>query len=558
MTDRNDSERIQSIYYSALIGGMLLIGAACSFAWPNSLAEHAKMYACGVLAVLLLSGYRVVVRARGNHEDVVIVAAQDPRWLGRILRYIASVPAIPGRHPILFMVLYVLHPYYAYMWNRVGNVASVLLPCGLMLMGICVILRIEQLFGHPVETEDLYVIQTIGDLYRRYAAFLNVLFYVAFAVMFAHIFCASTMLQVTILRKGNLTICCDILILLALLRFWNEKSRRLTAVQCAILLTGGILEYRDGLMTLMILCVLIVAAEGISSRRILLIYLIMSVTIMTIAAWASVNGMAYYYYRNGTHAMGIAYRTDYATHWLYILMAYRLFRRRQMSPLEYILAGGVVYYIYHITRGRTFLLCAAMLLILSYLLDYLPARVRGVRIKKLLHMAGVAVYPVCALFSYATTLVIGRTISGFNTSEFMGTTMARLHFGYQAFQMYPLRLFSQSIYERGAGGPLANTSEYFFLDNSYVRMLIIYGIVFLLLILGIKIYMMHRCCVEQHYVLWCVLIIIAIHSISEHHMTDLFDNIVLVLAFAEWDLKRSIVEIYRSRIQIAIGEVHRT
>lgn len=309
-------------------------------------------------------------------------------------------------------------------------------------------------------------------------------------------------------------------------------------MQGVILAVGCMEWYSQGRTALLLLCLLIVAAEGISARRILWIYLVVGVAIIVIAHILSLQGWISYYYKNGAHGLGIVYSTDYAAHWLYILIAWQLLWRRRHGII-YVLQGCIIYYVYHLSHSSTFLICSVLLWVLCYMVDYLPrGRVTHI-LGKTRATAGLILYPLVTVASYAVVLIVGPY-----SHELMGVTSAslftfieRIRLSYEGFQRYPIRLFSQSVHERGSAGQVDFTTEYFFLDNSYVRMLIIYGICFLLIMLFVHMYCMKRCTIENNNILWCALIVIAIDAISEHHISNYAYNIIPVLAFAVWDLR---------------------
>lgn len=466
---------------------------------------------------------------------------RDGGLISQFSGLIRSILEIAGEHPFLFLALYRMNLFYAFLWSGSGIAVTVCVQYLTVIALICTIERVWEHLGHSVSAPDAHRTRSIGVWYAHWTRLIDVLFYITFTAVFARAFISTT--TYTQIQNANWNVALYqiseiILLSISLLRFWNDKSRRLMLMQGVILAVGCMEWYSQGRTALLLLCLLIVAAEGISARRILWIYLVVGVAIIVIAHILSLQGWISYYYKNGAHGLGIVYSTDYAAHWLYILIAWQLLWRRRHGII-YVLQGCIIYYVYHLSHSSTFLICSVLLWVLCYMVDYLPrGRVTHI-LGKTRATAGLILYPLVTVASYAVVLIVGPY-----SHELMGVTSAslftfieRIRLSYEGFQRYPIRLFSQSVHERGSAGQVDFTTEYFFLDNSYVRMLIIYGICFLLIMLFVHMYCMKRCTIENNNILWCALIVIAIDAISEHHISNYAYNIIPVLAFAVWDLR---------------------
>lgn len=372
---------------------------------------------------------------------------------------------------------------------------------------------------------------------------------------------------------------------------------RHTILRMTLLITCLMLWDLNWLTAQMVLGLLMIGAEETSARRILQIYLVVGFAEMVIMYWASMHGyIAYLYYATvDAHAMGSIYRTDYAAHWLYLLIAYNILRGRRLRLVEYMAEGCLIYYVFHLTTGKTFLISAPLFLVLCYVANGLPqiqyrgrdcstvvrrgivqgifyqndpyrdknhealccsethastetAGIRGGRerlnrgniIRIFLNRISCLIFPLCAVGSYIVALTIGSQYAGITSlTGAMATFQHRLGLSYTAFHQYPIRLFSQSVTEQGAGGLVDwNTSaNYFFLDNAYIRMLIIHGVLFLVIILVTHTALMRRAVREHRYIIWCALVAIAVDSLSEHHMPTFSYNILPVIIWAEWNLQ---------------------
>lgn len=496
------------------------------------------------LDVLLVVGtaYVVGVSVGGVRRKLAGDVAEEEVHSGGPVLLIFEVLGILGRHPVLTLALYRVHVYYGFLWDGALAGVEMLLQCLYLPIFICAILRLIQICGIELNTADEDLIGSIGDLYRRNLRIVNGWFYVATALMLGVTLLNATMFKRTISNvffNTGWAVLNNALLLVALLRQWNDKGRHTAFFQYGILSVGVMVWYLSGSVHMLVLLLLIVAAEGMSSRRVEQIFLIESVVILTVAAWASVNGYIYYYSKNGLHAMGILQRTDYAAYWFYIFLVYRVLRDKRMRLIEYIVAVGVLAYVDHLAAGRTSRLCGMIFLVACFLIDYWPQAWKGRLLNRILYRAGYLIYPLCAIVSYVVVAIFGPqlAVEGFGDNSYWYTMKARVLLSYDGFMAYPPRMLAQTMNKTNIGyfDKIAN-DYYFTLDNSYVRYLINYGILFLLIIIAINICLIYRCERENNMFYLCALAVIAIHSISEPHMANIFHNILLVLVFANWNM----------------------
>ena len=115
-----------------------------------------------------------------------------------------------------------------------------------------------------------------------------------------------------------------------------------------------------------------------------------------------------------------------------------------------------------------------------------------------------------------------------------GVFSQRLSVGKIGYERYGVKLFGNIVNEYGLGfGSNVASGYYFFLDSSYVRVLIKYGVVFAGVLSGLFIWVFRkarRC--RMDYII-VVLIVFLVAAISEHHLFDLVYNPVWLLAFSK-------------------------
>ena len=110
-----------------------------------------------------------------------------------------------------------------------------------------------------------------------------------------------------------------------------------------------------------------------------------------------------------------------------------------------------------------------------------------------------------------------------------GTLLARFKLGKQAFEDYGLKLFGQKIPMNGNGGTLNLVDEYFFLDCSYVNILLTWGAILFLIVMILFIYSCKKNRKDLHF--QYAIALIAVNCMIAHHLMDVAYN-PFVLAIA--------------------------
>jgi hypothetical protein len=110
----------------------------------------------------------------------------------------------------------------------------------------------------------------------------------------------------------------------------------------------------------------------------------------------------------------------------------------------------------------------------------------------------------------------------------------RLEMGRRAFSEYEVRLFGTKMSEHGFGGKVGGFEgweKYFFIDNSYVRLLMLGGVSLLLLLIAALTWSQLRCFASGRYGCVFLLWIIAVVCVMEHHLIEPSYNIFPLMAF---------------------------
>ena len=107
----------------------------------------------------------------------------------------------------------------------------------------------------------------------------------------------------------------------------------------------------------------------------------------------------------------------------------------------------------------------------------------------------------------------------------------RLSLQYILLEYYSPLLWGQNIPQQGFGGEQQTVNNYFYIDNSYARILFMYGIIFflfLMMTLGFRIY---KYGTKRAYMLGIILLIILVSGISADSFSLLTQNMLILPLF---------------------------
>ena len=289
-------------------------------------------------------------------------------------------------------------------------------------------------------------------------------------------------------------------------------------------------RYVDPFMWLLLLT----ASRGIQFRKILQVYLLVAGGICVLAFAASmldiIENLQYETDTRGIrNSFGIIYPTDCGAHvffWMLSLFYLLGERIRGIHCIAGIFAGFLVY---RFCNARVDAGCIIMTALLFWIGNFIVVEKKSSRRifqiwNKLWERLGPLVMPGMAILSIILTALYQEGSSVWNVLD--STLVSRLRYGKQAFTEYGIKLFGQKIEMVGNGGSLELKGEYFFLDCSYVNILMTWGIVSLIIVLALFWHACRKNRKDLHF--QYAIAVIAVNCVIAHHMMDIaYDPFVL-------------------------------
>lgn len=293
---------------------------------------------------------------------------------------------------------------------------------------------------------------------------------------------------------------------------------------------------------------LIISAKDIPFRKILQIYLLMNISIMGLAFIASLLGiienLAYsdLEWDNLRYSFGCIYTTDFAAHVFFMLLtAYYLYQER-LHWYHYIgtfvIAGLIYYYCY----AKLDTICILLMVLFFggyHVLQWQSKKESAIftfkrtraylRWKGIWSKAALASMPVLAILMYYLS------VSYEQSNEFLEmineTITGRLALGKTGLKDYGISLFGQDVPMVGFGGATTLKEEYFFIDSSYLNILLRYGILFLIMVFIMYGFICYKH--KEDTALMLSIVLLAISCFIDHHMMEEAYNPLSYALFAK-------------------------
>lgn len=286
---------------------------------------------------------------------------------------------------------------------------------------------------------------------------------------------------------------------------------------------------------------LIAGANDIDYRKILKVYLIVEIpmTICTMIAGYTgvITNLVYHRGEQVRMSFGFVYPTDFAAGIIFMVTAWVVLRQVRCTWIEIglMIISVILFEKYCDVRNSEIvmmilIICVVYLKIRNKLAakkgkEYTPSLL--LKILCLVAPYGLAGFMILASRFYRPDI---EWMAKLNT-----LFSTRLSLGKEVFDRYDIQIWGQDIPMRGNGGSTEVVADYFFIDSSYVNILMRLGLVaFILVMLIISIIMIKNL---NHPYMLMAMTIVCIHSVMEHHMFEVYYDVFLMLPLAKFDVK---------------------
>ena len=291
---------------------------------------------------------------------------------------------------------------------------------------------------------------------------------------------------------------------------------------------------------------LIVGAKDVDFDKILKVYLTIGITIMLAAFVASQMGwiedLVYITEKRGErHSFGVIYPTDFAAHVFYLVVAAICFFEDKIKVWKMIPIIALAILVLTMCDARTSFLCMMFSVLALLFIKFVKNKI-GTR-HWLYYMANSLMPILSGLF-----LLLTHTFNVENELclKINDILSYRLYYSAQAIQKYEYTLFGQNIEQKGWGNGFDIYYEYFFIDDSYIRIALMYGVVLFIVTIAMFSICGIKAIKERRVIIVFAIALVAVHSFMEHHLLELAYNPFIVLCIA--GLQNHSTDIWKYRV----------
>lgn len=308
-----------------------------------------------------------------------------------------------------------------------------------------------------------------------------------------------------------------------------------------LLLLSVIVWRKTGANIIMVMTAFILAAQNVNFESIIKIYfninLWLLLAVIACSLLGIINNLSFVVQGRGTrYALGIIYPTDFAARVLYLMLADAYLHFKKLTYTRYFIYLLIAIICKQITDARLNFYCMLLLIVALMIASYAQGKYNESRLDWSNHVVSTfwAFTPILA-----TTTIFGTYL--YNPANqlylnFDHLLSGRLTFGNMAFQKYQISLLGNKIKEHGYGNNMKlfknGIYNYFFIDSSFIRLIIIFGILATIIFAGLTMYISIKNLHYGYYALPTILLIVTISAVVEQHFLELTYNPFLLSLMA--------------------------
>lgn len=312
---------------------------------------------------------------------------------------------------------------------------------------------------------------------------------------------------------------------------YTKKEMILAAViVISFVLSGIIADYSFLIWT----GFLIVGAKDVDFNKILRVYLAIGITIMLAAFVASqmgwIENLQYTVNRDDTwvvrNSFGSVYPTDFSAHIFYLAAAGVCLSENKLTWGKIVNFLVLAVFVLDKCGARTSAICMLLMAVMLLFVKMFKNKIKTNVFYHIMNLSMVALASVFFSLVYIYDITKEWTIK---LDEILSN---RLSISNKALDLYDYKLFGQNIIEIGMGRDEIVRDDYFFLDSTYIRIALLYGLVLLIVTLLIFWIAGKRAIANKRFIIVVAIAVIAVHGFMEHHILEIAYNPILCFLFA--------------------------
>lgn len=283
--------------------------------------------------------------------------------------------------------------------------------------------------------------------------------------------------------------------------------------------------------------IFVLGARNVDFKRIIKIYFYVGMLLLAFVVISAMGGLIrnLVYRRDMTNivrqSFGIAYPTDFAAHVLYLILVYAYLKFGKIKWYDYAVFLAAAVFLVKFSDARL----SAYAIILSIPVLWIGQRAQTDHL--LSRFIASFYWTVPILLAYLVIIAsYFFTPSNKTLTKVNNASSGRLFLGHKAISEYGFSMFGKQIIEHGWGG--ANglkmsqnaPANYFFVDSSFLRMTILYGIIMAIIILLAMTKISWESFQKGSFALASIIVIVSVSAMVEQRLLDLaYDPFLIAL-----------------------------
>ncbi|SER41394.1 hypothetical protein [Lachnobacterium bovis] len=335
--------------------------------------------------------------------------------------------------------------------------------------------------------------------------------------------------------------------------FFNRKEiTRAEAIKYGgLFLLFTIAGLISGYSVLIEIAFLIIGASKINIDKILRVYFWVGTVVIGAAFVASITGLipnlTYELLEKGTRrSFGVIYPTDFSAHVLFLVVVGCCIQNRIVTVMDIIMTIFLARFVLVESVAYTNYACLVLfafvlLFVKTYELSekYKEMNYESMTYKEFFDIRKYPLFKLIALIPMALSALIIFMAVKFDPANLKWAGLdqklsMRLTYSSQGIKKYKIGLFGKFIKEWGFGKSTVYHENYFFLDDSYIRILLMYGAIVLATVLIMWVVIAKKALEAKRLVLVGAIMVVALSCFMEHHMLEMAYNPLLLLVFADF------------------------
>ena len=279
---------------------------------------------------------------------------------------------------------------------------------------------------------------------------------------------------------------------------------------------------------------LIFAAKNIEFRKILKYYIIVLASgIIVTAIFALIHVIpAIVITRSNSSALRLAlgsvYPSDLAARIFHLMVGYAVLKKFKLTLPEYLSVIAITITTYIVTDTKLDLILMILLIICLSFYKYIVILMSMIKpyIFNLLILGFIAINILLAYFYNPKISILNKLNSALT---------GRLDLANRGFNDYNVTLYGQYVYQNGWGGIHKKIIDYFYIDSSLVRVLLMQGLIVYIILICLMLRDMKIFVKNKQFSLAIALFFIIASSAIDQHLIEITFNFIFLASFANID-----------------------